>query len=493
MILGDKIAIFGVELIIKGGLVTVDNASAPLSSYKDEIVGIINSIPLQSSSYSKETAHFKIVVDTPLTFDVVFLTPVRRSQVVIEREIHTKDQNGLISSNSVIIDPNSSAYVSVLGQIFRAEYLLRLYSMIESSTQKTVLIAEVNNKLSQLYETATILGPAPDECFASVDGGLYLYRDTISSVSDFFISIPYQELPPQAVADFSFMRRESLAGLYSLPGYTPGMSSGIEAALTSRGALGKLDDNSMWLNVVSTLATTVEVPVSLSNIIAYESPRILAFVTLARKVSLANSEISLSALDANTMSFFKTLRKIANKSDLVVLSTNELVTDIIELAPFISADSSVVEDFIVLTSKFLGVTKTEVEFQPLCSESDKRLLRLALGQWRYDYSGITGLVPTTVGNVVEFRKAGVLIGKIIFSGPFSSRLAVIEIKRSAGVQAVVDALAATSGLIDTANLSKSFAVSPATGELSFSYTIDQLKQAVAEILVDTTRSLYRRR
>lgn len=492
MIIGNDIAIFAVKLKILKPLVTVANVSTQLSSLSSEISGLIGSMNLASPVGNLQSANFSIEWDCPLTFDVIFGTPVRESTVTITKDIITKDQFGKIKTANCKIDPNGSLYVSVIGQIFRAEYLKRLYSLIESSTQKTILLGELNAKLAQLYSTALILGPVPDDLFASEDGALYLYRDTITDNSDFFISVPFSGLPAQVQADFRFMKASATAGLYSLEGYTPGMNSGIEDALASRGALSKLNDESKWLHVAETLNASVIAPVAISNLLAYESPRVLAFITLARKVSLRNSEISLSELDSNTMKLLQTLRKISNKTDLVVLSTNELLHDVLELAPLLSSNIATQTSFVMLFCKFIGITSQSIVYEAVATEAQKRLIRLATSQWRYDLSKITGLTVTASNSTIQFKSGGTLIATLTYSGPFSTNIATIETGRDAALQSVVTTLSAVAALVDTASLSKAFGIVPGTGELQFSYTIDQLKEAVAEILVDTNRSLYKR-
>lgn len=492
MVAGNDIGLFVVELVVKAPTVSASTATQALLSYQSEIRSLVASLNLSVAHQTVESSSFKLVVNAPLTFDAIFGSIVRRSTVLTNRTITTKDQMGRITSVDVKVDANCSFFVSVFGQIFRAEYLRRLYNLIESSSQKTTLLQEANAKLEDLYATAKILGPVPDELYGVVDGGIYLYRDTIAQNSQFYVTSVYSALPPQLKQDFEFMQASSLTGLYSLPGYEPGMNSGIESALTTRGALSKLNDNARWLHVTETLDAVVTAPQAIVDLLAFDAPRIIAFITLARKVSMMNQEISLSALDANTLKLFATLRKISNKSDLVVLSTNELIHDIIELAPALTSDIAVQEDFIKLFCKLCGVTKTVISYAAGATEAQKRLIRLAGGQWESDYSSITGLTPSVSENVVIFSDGVKEVGRITFEGPYGSSIALIEKKRSSALQDVISILSSTSALIDTASLGKVFSISPSTRQMSFSYTIDQLKAAVAEVLVDFTRSLYKR-
>lgn len=494
MVYGDKIGILGATLTILGNIVTDATATEPLSKFKSEIEGLVAQINLNSTSQTITGTNFKVVIDTPITFDLIFKTDIRASTSLFQQSIFTKDQNGKIVEAKVKRDANATFYVSVIGQIFRAEFLKRLYNLIESSSQKTVLLGEVGAKLADLYNTVCLLGPVCDELYGVYDGGIYLYRDTISDNSDFFVALPYSSLPAGIKSDFEFVRANATSGLYTLSGYTPGMSSSIEDALKNRGALGKLDDNSKWLHVTETLAGSVIAPAAITNLIAYEAPRILAFVTLGRKVSMKNQEISLSALDANILSFLKSLRKIANKTDLVVLSTNELIHDVIELAPFLSTDVNIQTSFIKLYSKFVGVTTQVVNYTANASEAEKRLMRLAAGQWRYDFSKITGITSSANANVVSFKRTtdSVLLGTITYNGPFASDVALMEVGRSTALQTVVNVLSGVGALIDSSVLSRGWTISPSTNELTFTYTIDQLRESVAEILVDTSRSLYKR-
>lgn len=492
MNIGKNIAILGVELTIKQPLVSTATAGNKIETLGAEIKQLVAQINLASPSGSLSSTNFNLAWSCPLTFDVVFATPIRKSSVTIPTDISVKDQNGKITTTVTQVDPNGSMYVSVVGQVFRAEYLKRLYNLIESSTQKTILLNELDAKLASLYETALILAPVADDLFAAFDGGLYLYRDTITTNSEFFVSLPFNSLPAQIQADFQFMRSSAVNGLYSLSGYTPGMNAGIEDALMNRGALSKLNDSSKWLHVAETLDAHVIVPNSISNLVAYEAPRVLAFVTLGRKVSVKNSEISLSELDSNTMKFVKALRKIANKTDLVVVSTNELVHDVIELAPLLSSNVAIQTQFVKLYCKLVGVTSQSIVYEPGATEAQKRLIRIAISQWRYDLSGITGLTVSAVNSTILFKAGTALVGTLTYSGPFAADIAQIEVARAADLQTVINTLAAVSALIDTAVLSKAFGIVPATGELQFTYTIDQLKEAVAEIIVDTSRAMYKR-
>lgn len=493
MIIGSKIAIPVVELRFLRPLVTATSVAGTMISLKDELVELVNRMPLESAGFTVSSLNFELKWDFPLTFDTSFGCIVRRTKTTMPTTLSVVDEAGLISNYAVMIDPNAAVYIPVVGQLIRSLYLRRLYNLIESSSRKAQLLADIDLKIADLCNTPMILAPVADECFGASDGAIYMYRDTITPTSDFFITLPFGSLPPQLVADFRFIRADATSSLYKLPGYEAGMNTGIEDALMNRGALSKMDDSSKWLHVSETLDRTVSAAAPVVSILAYEAPRVLALLTLARRVSMMGSEVNLSLLDAGTMQLLKTLRKISNKNEFVVLSVTELLHDVIELAPILT--NSVVDQssFIQLYCRFTGVTRTTAVFTGSATEANKRLVRTAIAQWRYDLGHITGLTATVDGSTIVYKNSSAAtVATVTFEGPFAAAIASIEVSRTSTLQKVIDDLAAMAGLVDTANIGKVFGISPSTNELSFSYTIDQLKASVAEVLIDTTRALYKR-